>query len=87
MELVQNLSKEVGNSLTGGDVTVQDIIEYLIRSKLVSPARSRQFLAVKEFFEQYGSDRKTAIIKRLSVKYQIAEKTLWHIIDSRRFLV
>ena len=60
----------------------QEFMDWLIDQQLISDTSIRRFTIVNDFNALYpdGKKRKTEVIKSLSVKYNLSERTIWTII-------
>lgn len=86
-KLKQELTEALCDALQGKYLTVENIAEYLVDSKLLEPSRLRQYLAVKEFFENYNEQTKTSLVHQLSAKYDISVRVMWQLVHKRRFSI
>jgi len=57
-------------------------ITYLIDRELIPPVRIRQYTIGKEFDRLYdaATGKKSQIVRRLSERYNISERTVWTIL-------
>jgi len=86
-KLKEELTEALCDALQGKYLTIENIAGYLIDSKLLDSKRLSQYLAMREFYEQYNEQSKASLIHRLSAKYDISVRTMWDLVHKRRFSI
>jgi hypothetical protein len=86
-KIKKELTEALCDAMNGKYLTIENIASYLIDSNLLEDKRLKQYLAVKEFFEQYNDQSRASLIHQLSAKYDVSVRTMWDLVHKRRFNV
>ena len=86
-KIKEELTTALCDALQGRYLTVENIAAYLVDSNLLEDTRLKQYLAVKEYFDNYNEQTKTSLVHQLAAKYNISVRVMWDLVHKRRFKI